>query len=87
MNTLLLTVAEAAEECRVSEGFLEKEIREKRLSTRKLGRLTRIERTELLRWIADLPCREFVGTTSDQGESPRGSVAGQVAEKTIGTRR
>lgn len=57
-STLLLTIKEAAQELRMSEWFVKKEIRNGRLMARKFGRATRIERAELERWVA---CREIVG--------------------------
>lgn len=78
---LLLTIAEAAEELRISEGFVEGEIRAKRLAIRKLGRLTRIERTELQRWISEQPV-ENVGTIPGQYGSASRRDSAQVPEST-----
>ena len=85
-ETLLYSIATAAKACECSEGFLEKEIREGRLNPRKLGRLTRIERSELLRWIAAQPAKNE-GSATDHVGTSRVSPNNQVIEKTVGMLR
>ena len=76
-ETLLYSIATAAKACECSEGFLEKEIREGRLNPRKLGRLTRIERSELLRWISAQPTKNE-GTSTDQAGTSGVSSMNQI---------
>lgn len=83
---LLLTIMEAADEVRLSDGFIKKEIREGRLLARKFGRTTRIERRALEAWIARQPAR-IVGTPSGQGGSPSEMVPNGVLENTVSYRR
>ena len=64
---LLLTIEEAAEELRMSAGYVKQLIRDGRLSRLKLGTRTRIERTALESWIAaNRTVPDFVTTPRDQ---------------------
>lgn len=84
-TTILLTIPEAAEECRMSEGYIKTAIRNRELEARKFGKNTRIERTELERWIKAKPVK-IVVTMADQGQSPANPAPNQMVEKTVGAR-
>lgn len=85
MSYLLLTIPEAAEEIRMSEGYIKKAIREGRLLARKFGRHTRIERQALERWIALQPVRNVVNVEGQDGAGTKNPQS-QVIEKTVSAR-
>lgn len=78
-NTYLLTIKEAAEESRLSEWFIKKEIREGRLLARKFGRATRIERHRFEQWIG----RQNVVTAPVDGGSAAKSTVVEVFETKV----
>lgn len=82
---MFLTIPEAAEEARMSETFIKKEIREGRLIARKTGRHTRIRREEMELWAQRLPVK-IVGTSTGLDGSPTKSTANQVIENTVSAR-
>lgn len=81
--TLLLTIKEAAEETRLSEWFIKKAIRERDLIARKYGRATRIERSELEKWIK---CRNLAGDAPVGGGESWESAENQVVESKVSIR-
>jgi len=82
---LLLTIPEAADEIRMSPGYVKKEIREGRLTARKCGRHTRIERRALEVWIQRQPVK-IVGNATDHDGSLTDTGQNQVTEKTVSAR-
>ena len=80
--TILLTIPEAAQETRMSRGFIEKEIREGRLIARKTGRHTRIRRDELELWAQRLPVKIAVKAIADDS-SPTKAAPGYPVEKRV----
>ena len=82
----LLTIPEAADEIRMSEGYVKKEIREGRLVALKCGRHTRIERRMLEKWIERRPVIIAVNST-DFDRKPSDTSKNQVIEKTVSARQ
>lgn len=81
MVPILLTIAEAAESLRMSEGWVKQKIRAGELRSGKFGRSRRILATDL-----EAFARKIVVTTSDLGRSPENSGLPEVSEKTVGVR-
>ncbi len=79
----LLTIKEAAEQARLSEWFIKKEIREGRLLARKFGRKTLIERSQFERWVS---CRDFAVSAPVGGGEPVESSNSQVRESKVSVR-
>ena len=83
MNTqLLLTIAEAANTTRMSEGFIKAAIRSGELRSGKFGRNRRILVDDLRAWAV----RIIAGNTTDHGQSPAETSGNQVIERTVGVR-
>lgn len=77
----LFTFEDAAEYLSMSKGFVEKEVREGRLSQMHLGRVRRIDKQELDRYIDERAVVETVGAVCHHDDSPTVSVRLNVAEK------
>lgn len=86
LETLLLTLPEAAEQTRFSESFLKTEIRAGRLTRLKYGKAVRIRRSDLEVWAARFAEVKIVGTTTGQGSVDSESPKNQVIEKTVSVR-
>lgn len=67
---LLLTIDEAAEELRMSPGYVKKAIREGHIRKVKLGTAVRVEYAEIVRYIAAQRVGEPVGTTCNYAQAP-----------------
>lgn len=86
--TLLLTIPEAAEETRMSAGFIKARIRSGELPVLKLGTRTRIERTALESFLTRLRAvPDSVPATDDQGRTAEKTIVGQAVDKTGSVRR
>lgn len=84
---LLLTIEEAAEELRMSPGYVRAKIRSGELPARKLGTRTRIERSALEAFIAKQPTvPDFVTTVDGQGQTLGKFTFDQIIEKMAGGR-
>lgn len=81
LETLLLTLPEAAEQTRFSESFIKAEIRAGRLKRMKFAKAVRIRRCDLEAWAA-----KIAGTTTDQSQVDSESPENQVIEKTVSVR-
>lgn len=79
---LLVTTAEAAAACRMSEGYIKKALRSGELRKVKHGRATRIRIEDLRAWNA----RNLVGSTADPVRSWTENQENQVVEKTVSVR-
>lgn len=77
----LLTLEAAAEYLSMSKGFVEKEVREGRLSQMHLGRVRRFDKLELDRYIDARAVVEIVGSVCHHDDSPKVTVHLNVAEK------
>lgn len=86
MKSLLLTIAEAAEEVRMSQSFIKREIRSGKLKAVKCGRHTRVRYCDLEAWSESLPERKTEGTSSGQDRVQSKNAFIQVVEKTVRAR-